>query len=59
MVVNYAQRWAREHPEDGYDGWPGVDAPPIIRWVDEEPLLVQPLPPAEPTPCAFQSGAPS
>ena len=55
-VLGYAERWARDHPEDGYGGWPGADAPPMIRYVDEEPLLIQPLPPNEPTPCAFQSG---
>ena len=58
-VLNYAERWARDHPEDGYDGWPGDpdNAPPLIRYVDEDPLDFQD--PEEPKPCAFQSSVPS
>jgi subtilisin family serine protease len=52
-VVGYAERWARDHPEDGYDGWPGVNAPPMIRYVDEDPLLVHPDP-ENPNYCAFE-----
>jgi len=54
VVLAYAERWAIDHPEDGYDGWRGVNPPPIIRYVDEEPLLVQ-ADPEEPRPCAFES----
>ena len=53
-VLGYAQRWADEHPEDGYDGWPGAFPPPMIRFVDEEPLRIQPDP-EHPRPCAFES----
>lgn len=53
-VLNYAERWAREHPDDEYSGWPGADPPPLIRYVDEEPLRIQPDP-EEPRPCAFES----
>lgn len=51
-VLGYARTWARDHPEDGYSGWPGADPPPMIRWVDEDPLRIQD--PDEPKPCAFQ-----
>lgn len=53
-VLKYARDYAAAHPEEGYDGWPGAEPPPIIRYVDEEPLRIQPTPPAEPTPCAFE-----
>lgn len=52
MVLGYARQWAHDHPEDGYDGWPGAFPPPMIRYVDEDPLRVQD--PEKPRPCAFE-----
>ncbi len=52
-VLGYAEQF----PID-YDGWPGAEAfaPPLIRYVDEEPLRVQD--PDNPRPCAFESSEP-
>lgn len=45
--------YADDFPVD-YDGWPGAEPPPLIHYVNEDPLRIQPLPPAEPTPCKFE-----
>jgi hypothetical protein len=53
-AVRTVIRYAEKHQnDDEYGGWPGADPPPLIKYVDEEPLQFQV--PDRPRPCAFES----